>query len=193
MGALNFILGFVGAVIVGVAVNDLSACADYLHRGILWLASRFVPVGQREEMYKAWVGDLAARPPSAIWRTIYALDCVRGGLVIGVEFLAKEKAGQFAKPVAAKSLGATAHFLTLLGDIFTESAVKITDKHFRKRLKVQGIDTDKIHIEYEVDGNKIRVTKINDKFDWLVTSNYDRLISSTFCDEGPFKSEEDDD
>jgi len=74
-----------GAAVIGAfAIRDLYACIGHMQRGILRFGAIFVPKHQREETYDQWYADMMAMPPSELWRTAYAIDCVRGGALIGV-------------------------------------------------------------------------------------------------------------
>ena len=42
-----------------------------------------LPGENREEVYKQFYGDLMAMPPSELLRTLYSLDCLRGGMALG--------------------------------------------------------------------------------------------------------------
>jgi hypothetical protein len=76
-----------GALLLSFFQRDLYACAPALQRAILHFACRFLPEKDRDETFLQWHGDLCALPPSELLRTVYALDCTRGGAAIGLRGL----------------------------------------------------------------------------------------------------------
>jgi lipopolysaccharide/colanic/teichoic acid biosynthesis glycosyltransferase len=82
---LNFqtALGVIGAVAISFLARDLYACSPRLQRILLRLATRMLPQENREDAFKQWYGDLMAMAPSELLRTLYAVDCLRGGLSLG--------------------------------------------------------------------------------------------------------------
>jgi hypothetical protein len=100
------IVGFLVALLVAFVFRDLYACSGYLQRILLRLGALLVPAHEREETYNQWYGDLCALPPSELLRVGYALECIRGGIVIGWRAQIKARLKSF---VAERLIGTADH------------------------------------------------------------------------------------
>lgn len=123
-------IGMFGALALSFFARDLYACAPRFQRIMLRLAARWMPAASRDEIYNQWHGDLMAMPPSELLRTLYAFDCIRGGITLGFRSRQSEQSKSLfsaKKEITSSDWDALLHSSSDGGKKFYDAIKRATD------------------------------------------------------------------